>query len=65
VPRRALPLLLALAAVALNGCGGGSDVETSATGGAAVTELASVDQLATAFDADKGKARLVLLLSPT
>jgi hypothetical protein len=62
VLRRSLPLLLALAAVALTGCGGGSATDSA---DATVTELTSVDQLASAFEADKGKPRLVLLLSPT
>ncbi len=60
---RALFAVLVVIALALAACGG---VGTESAGGdASVTELTSVDQLATAFDADKGKPRLVLLLSPT
>lgn len=56
-------LVLAVAALVAAGCGG-SSVE-SAPASAEVAELRSVDQVGTAFDADRGKPRLVLLLSPT
>jgi hypothetical protein len=57
-----------LAAVVVAGCGG-SDSGTSAppTGTAeeAVVELASLDPITQRFDADRGKPRLLLILSPT
>ncbi len=58
--RVTLCVLLALATLVLAACGG-----TSAPAGGEVAELRSVDQVASAFEADRGKPRLVLLLSPT
>jgi ABC-type glycerol-3-phosphate transport system substrate-binding protein len=67
--RRAAPLLLAL--LALAGCGGGDD-ETAAesrtatvTAAPGVEELANVLELRSDFEADAGKTRVILLLSPT
>jgi len=51
-----------LAVTALASCGGGGNDPSSPD---AVAELTSVDQLASAFAADAGKPRLVLLFSPT
>jgi hypothetical protein len=61
--RASLAVVVGVAVVVLTGCGGSSSVSAPAAG--AVAELRSVDQLETAFDADRGKPRLVLLLSPT
>jgi hypothetical protein len=62
MPRAAaLALLLVVAAVA--GCGG-SSAEPRASSGEVVA-LKSVEQVRSAFAADAGKPRLVLLLSPT
>jgi hypothetical protein len=61
--RASLAVVVGVAVVVLTGCGGSSGVSAPAAG--AVAELRSVDQLETAFDADRGKPRLVLLLSPT
>jgi hypothetical protein len=61
--RRALLLLLV---AALAGCGGGDEPEQQA--GAPdddVRELANVLQLRSDFETDAGKARVLLLLSPT
>jgi hypothetical protein len=58
-----------LAAAALAGCGGGDDAAAPApadaetTGG--VQELANVLQLRSDFEADAGKTRVIVLLSPT
>ena len=64
---RALLTMLAAVVVAA-GCGG-SDSGTSApaTGpaGEEVVELASLDPITQRFDADRGKPRLLLILSPT
>lgn len=54
--------MLAAAAV-VAGCGG-SDEVTSAPA-QDVVELASLDQITERFDADRGKPRLLLILSPT
>jgi hypothetical protein len=56
--------LLALVVVAtLTACGGGDDGSSAGSGRLVVlNDLAPVSE---AFDADKGHARLVLLLSPT
>jgi hypothetical protein len=48
--------------LAAAGCGGGGATEGAS---AKLETLTSVDQFKRAFDADKGHARLVLLLSPT
>ena len=58
------PLLVA--AFALSACGGGNDAaapETTASDGA--RELSNVLELRAAFEADRGKTRLLVLLSPT
>jgi hypothetical protein len=53
-----------LGVLALAGCGGSGPDERSAAAGK-VVELASVNDLRTAFTAAAGKPRVVLLLSPT
>jgi len=56
--------LLALVVVAtLTACGGGDD--GSSAGSSRLVVLDDVAPVSEAFDADKGHARLVLLLSPT
>ena len=62
---RRAALLLLLAAVTLAGCGGGEAAapETAPAGG--VKELANVLDLRADFEADVGKARVLLLFSPT
>lgn len=61
--RAALAFLVLVAVLVGAGCGGSSAERTADPG--AVAELTDVEQLASAFDADRGKPRLVLLLSPT
>ena len=65
--RRAALLLLAL--LALAGCGGGEDEQPAAASTAAaedgVRELDNVLTLRSDFEADAGKARVLVLLSPT
>jgi len=47
-------------------CGGGDDAESEAAAGPGeLRDVSSVGVVAKDFDADKGTARLVLLLSPT
>jgi uncharacterized lipoprotein YehR (DUF1307 family) len=48
----------------LAGCGG-SDSGTQSHASAEIVDLTGVQQLRTAFTADEGKARLLLVLSPT
>ena len=55
-----LVLLLALA-----GCGGAATSEQAAAPADGIHELANVLQLRSDFEADAGKTRVVVLLSPT
>ncbi len=57
-------VLVVLAALALAGCGGDSNVQEAAPGDA-VEELANILDLRADFEADAGKTRVILLLSPT
>ncbi|HEY7793614.1 MAG TPA: hypothetical protein VIA10_06390 [Gaiellaceae bacterium] len=54
---------LLLVAIVLAGCGGGRADESTSTGG--VRELDNVLALRSDFEADRGKTRLLILLSPT
>jgi hypothetical protein len=62
-------LLGVLAALALASCGGGGDGRPEAASGPApatqLTDVQGVLDLRAAFNADSGRPRLVLLLSPT
>jgi hypothetical protein len=58
-----LAVLLGVVALLVAACGGASDAVQKDH--ARVAPLSKVDQLASAFEADRGKPRLVLLLSPT
>ena len=62
---RALLVVAALSALVLAGCSGSEQSTDIASEPGKVTELRSVDTLQAAFDEDAGKARLLLLLSPT
>ena len=62
---RAWLVVVAFSALLVAGCSGSGQSRGSASEPGKVTELRSVDTLRTAFDADDGKARLLLLLSPT
>lgn len=55
----------ALFALVLAGCSAPEQSRDIESGPGQVTELRSVDMLRTAFDKDAGKARLLLILSPT
>jgi ABC-type glycerol-3-phosphate transport system substrate-binding protein len=59
---RSAALALLLAALAVAGCGGGEKEPTSASG---VRQLDNVLTLRSDFEADHGKTRLLVLLSPT
>jgi ABC-type glycerol-3-phosphate transport system substrate-binding protein len=60
-------LLLLLVAGVLAGCGGGSASSGDAGAQAAphVTSISSVLELRAAFNEDRGRPRLLLILSPT
>jgi hypothetical protein len=51
----------------VSGCGrsGGDDRSSAKTGDGRVVELKNIEPLREAFDRDAGKARLLMLLSPT
>lgn len=60
--------ILILAVLALAGCGGGDDAAAPEPAGAPATgvkELANVLDLRSDFEADAGKTRAIVLLSPT
>ena len=61
--RRTTAAVAVLLALAVSGCSGSETASDSASGG--VVELARLDTLRTAFNEDEGRARLLLLLSPT
>ena len=60
--RVASVLLAITAALAATACGG-TDEQTGGSG--RLTEVSSVAPIAARFDEDKGRPRLLLLLSPT
>lgn len=62
---RAWLVVVTLSAVLLTGCFGSDQSTRVASEPGKVTELKSLDTLKAAFDADEGKTRLLLLLSPT
>jgi hypothetical protein len=64
VSRASLALLLGVVALLVAACGGGASDAVQDVD-ARVVPLRNVDQLASAFEADRGKPRVVLLLSPT
>lgn len=56
------------AVVVAAGCGGSDEVTSAPAPGTVVedvVELASLDPIAQRFEADRGKPRLLLILSPT
>jgi hypothetical protein len=59
------PALLLLALLALAGCGGEKTATPAAGPAEGVHELANVLQLRSDFEADAGKTRVIVLLSPT
>jgi hypothetical protein len=56
------------AVVVAAGCGGSDEVTSAPAAGTVVegvVELASLDPITQRFEADRGKPRLLLILSPT
>jgi ABC-type glycerol-3-phosphate transport system substrate-binding protein len=65
---RRAALLLLLLVLGLTGCGGGGEESAATTQSeptAGVQELDNVLALRSDFEADAGKTRVILLLSPT
>ena len=62
---RAWLVVAAISTLWLAGCSGSEHSTSIASEPGRVTELKSVETLRAAFDSDAGKARLLLLLSPT
>ena len=56
---------LVLAVLALAACGGDERAAPETSAGGGVQELANILDLRAAFEADAGKPRLLVLLSPT
>jgi ABC-type glycerol-3-phosphate transport system substrate-binding protein len=64
--RRGLLLLAVLALTACGGGGGGApEASSPASAAGGLTDIESVLDLRAAFNADSGRPRLLLLLSPT
>lgn len=61
--RRVVAALAVLLVVAVTGCGGSKTGHDSTAGG--VVDLERLETLRAAFNEDEGRARLLLLLSPT
>jgi hypothetical protein len=56
-------IVMIVVAIVVAGCGGGGDRDGGRSG--RLTVLSNVAPVEDAFNADKGNARLVLILSPT
>ena len=61
--RRLVPILLTL--LVLAGCGGDETAAPEAAPTSGVKELSNILALRSDFEADAGKTRVILLLSPT
>lgn len=64
--RPALTVLAGIVVLAVVGCGGSDGAQPAAQAQASpVRDLQSLDPLKDAFEADAGRPRLLLILSPT
>ena len=63
--RPALIAIAAVAAVVLSGCGGSGDAQPAKATERPLKDLVTVDALKQDFNADAGRTRLLLVLSPT
>ena len=63
--RPALIVIAAVAAVVLSGCGGSGDAQPAQATERPLKDLVTVDALKQDFNADAGRTRLLLVLSPT
>ncbi len=58
-------VVLVVAVALLAGCGGSATKASAPAGDDPVTDIRNVLDLRSAFEADAGKARLLILLAPT
>ena len=63
--RSALIVLAGVVVLAASGCGGSDDAQPAKATQRPLKDLVSVDALKQDFNADKGRTRLLLILSPT
>ena len=61
--RRMMAAVAVLLVLVVSGCGGSETASDTASGG--VVDLARLDTLRAVFNEDEGRARVLLLLSPT
>jgi hypothetical protein len=63
--RAALIVLAGVVVVALSGCGGSGEAQPAQATQRPLKDLVTVDALKDDFNADAGRTRLLLILSPT
>jgi hypothetical protein len=63
--RPALIVLAGVVVFVLSGCGGSGDAQPAEATQRPLNDLISVDALKEDFNADSGRTRLLLILSPT
>ena len=63
--RPALTVLAGVVVLVLSGCGGSGDAQPAEATQRPLKDLVTVDALKQDFNADSGRTRLLLILSPT